>query len=339
MKKGSVDTTRLQRYARAYAESATFYAALDLELFSHVSDGAVTIDTLAAAMDVTALNAERLVTACLAMDLLGKDGGKLRNAEDAERYLVKGKPNYAKAWMTFTRPDVPEWFRLTDHLRNREQPTTLGMYADLTVEDARAYHAATYSIGLGAGKKFAREVDLSSRRKLLDLGGGSGAYSIAATRAFPNLEAVVLDLPPVIEVTRDYLRKNGVEDRVGTQAGDFTRDPLPDDADVIVMASNLPIYGETVIQHVVERAYVALLPGGEMHLVGEMIYDDRSGPLDAALWGMNEALNNSGGKAHTISQCRGYFEAAGFTGVTDTVFVPGVLHRVTGIKSSSAVIG
>lgn len=332
MKKGPIDTTRLQHYARAYTESATFYAALDLELFSHVSAGANSIPKLAAAMDVTDLNAERLITACLAMGLLEGPTDNLRNAPDSARYLVRDQPGYAKAWMTFTRPDVPEWFRLTDHLRNKQPPTTLGMYADLTVDQARAYHAATYSIGMGAGKKFAREVDLSRRRKLLDLGGGSGAYSIAATRAFPNLEAVVLDLPPVIEVTKGYLIENDAQDRVGTQAGDFTRDPLPEDVDTIVMASNLPLYDETMIQHIIQRAYDALLPGGEMHLVGEMSLDDQSGPLDAALWGLNEALNNSGGKAHTIGQCRGYFETAGFTGVADTVFIPGVLHRVTGTK-------
>lgn len=330
--KMAVDTTRLQRYARAYTESATFYAALDLELFSHVANGADSIGKLASAMDITELNSERLVTACLALGLLEGNFETLRNAEDADRYLVKDKPGYAKAWMTFTRPDVPEWLRLTEHLRNRDEPTTLGMYADLTVEQARAYHAATYSIGRGAGKKFAREVDLSGRKKLLDLGGGSGTYSIAATRAFPDLRAVVFDLPPVIEVTKEYLRENDAQDRVETQAGDFTRDTFPEDVDAIVMASNLPIYGEEVIQQVIQRAFDALLPGGEMHLVGEMTLDDQSGPLDAAMWGLSEALNNSGGKAHTIGQCRGYFEAAGFKNVTDSVFVPGVLQRVTGIK-------
>jgi hypothetical protein len=99
------------------------------------------------------------------------------------------------------------------------------------------------------------------------------------------------------------------------------------------MASNLPIYDESVIQLVVKKVHTALLPGGEFHLIGEMLDDDRSGPLDAALWGMNEALCHSGGKAHTIAQCIGYFKQAGFTRISDEVFVPGVLHRVTGFKA------
>lgn len=333
MDQAGVDSTRLQRIARAYTESATLFAALDLRLFSHVAAGAGTIDELARAMDILPLNAERLVTACRAMGLLRQSQGRLANAADAERYLVEGAPGYAAAWMTFTRPTVADWFGLTERLRSKAPPVLLGRYDDLTVDQARAYHAATFSIGLGAGRRFARQVDLSGRKRLLDLGGGSGAYSIAAVGAYPGLSAVVFDLPPVVEVARDYIAEAGVGDRVTTRAGDFTRDPLPAGIDAVVMASNLPLYDEGVIAAVIARAQQALAPGGEMHLVGEMLADDRSGPLDAAMWGLAEALSGSGGKAHNIAQCRGYFEAAGFGKIKDSVFVAGTLHRVSGIKA------
>ena len=91
-----------------------------------------------------------------------------------------------------------------------------------------------------------------------------------------------------------------------------------------------------MIQDVVRKAHDALLPGGEMHLVGEMLEDDRSGPLDAALWGMQEIFYGGGGKAHTVGQCRGYFERAGFREVRVSVFVPGVLQRVSGVKRGAA---
>ena len=330
-----VDTTHLQRIARAYTESATLFSAIDLRLFTHVAAGCDTYDKLAGAMDILPLNAERLTTACLAMGLLTQSDGRLANAEDAQRYLIEGAAGYAGEWMTFTRPQVADWFRLTEHVRRKEAPSLLGMYDGLTVEAARAYHAATFSVGMGAGRRFARRVDLSRRRKLLDLGGGSGAYSINAVQHYGGLRAVVFDLPAVVEVAEEYLLKTGVTDRVSTMAGDFTRDPLPEDIDVVVMASNLPLYDEDVIATVIAKAHAALLPGGEMHLVGEMLFDDRSGPLEAAMWGLAETLTGSGGKAHTISQCRGYFSQAGFTGIRAEEFVPGILHRVSGVKTAS----
>jgi len=333
MSEPRIDTTRLQRISRAYTETAVLYAALDLDLFTHIAGGATSLAALAEAMGVSRLNAERLLTCVLAMGLVERDGDTYVNAPDSARYLVRDAPAYAAPWMTFTRGDVPGWFRLTEILRDPAPPSTLGMYADLTVDAARAYHAATYSIGMGAGRRFCREVDLTGRRRLLDLGGGSGAYSINAVQRFDGLRAVVLDLPPVIEVAREYLERHGVTDRVDTLAGDFTVTPLPRDCDCAVMASNLPIYDAAAISAVVARVHDTLVPGGEFHLVGEMLDNDGSGPLDAAMWGMYEAVCGSAGRAHSIAECIGYLEAAGFVNVTDAVFVPGTLHRVSGVKA------
>lgn len=328
-----VDTTRLQRLARAYTESAVFYAAIDIELFTHVSAGADSIPTIAAATGLSELNAERLVAVILAMGLLESDAdGRISNAADCEKFMVKGSHRYAGPWMTFTRHEVPQWFDLTTKLVDATPPTELGMYDDLTVDRARKYHAATYSIGMGAGRRFCRDVDLSGRHRMMDLGGGSGAYSINAVQKFDGLEAVVFDLPPVTVVTLEYLEQNGVSDRVSTMGGDFINDPLPTGCDVAVMASNLPIYNAQNIQRVVSKAFDALEPGGEMHLVGETLNSDGVGPLDAALWGLAEIHYGSGGRSHSDAECIAYFENAGFVDIENVEFVANTLTRTVGRK-------
>lgn len=328
-----LDTVRLQRLARAYRESATLMAAVELGLFTRVARGADTIDRLAAALDLAPANAERLATACVALRLLERDGNRLRNVPDVARYLVEGKPGYAGPWILFTKPDWSDWGDLARRLREKRPPVVLGRYAeDFTVEAARAYHEATYSIGLGAGRRFVRQVDLSTRQRLLDLGGGSGCYCIAAAQAHPGLTAVVLDLPPVVEVAREFIASHGLSDRVTAEPCDFTRDPFPPGADVVVMASNLPQYSASIVRDVVGKAYGALLPGGEMHLIGEMLDAARTGPPDPALWGLAEALHASTGRAHSVAECVDYLRDAGFRDVTARDFVPGVLVRVSGTR-------
>ncbi len=331
-----VDSTRLQHLARAFTQSAVFYAAIDLDVFTHVSAGAGDIASIASATGMSELNAERLVTVALAMGLVEYttvDGERrIVNAADCEKFLVKGTDRYAGAWMNFTRPEVPAWFSMTERLTDPTPPRELGLYDDLTVDAARKYHAATYSIGMGAGRRFCRQVDLAGRTKLLDLGGGSGAYSINAVQAFDGLRAVVFDLPPVTVVTQEYLEQNGVADRVSTHGGDFINDPLPTGCDVAVMASNLPIYNAENIAKVVAKAFDALEPGGEMHLVGETLDASGVGPLDAALWGLAELNYGSGGRAHSDAECIGYFEDAGFVDVENVEFIAGTLTRTFGRK-------
>jgi SAM-dependent methyltransferase len=185
---------------------------------------------------------------------------------------------------------------------------------------------------MGAGSLFVRQVSLEGRRKLMDIGGGSGAYCIQACRRWPELRAEVLDLPPVIVVTREFLAENGLEDRIAATPCDFNHDPFPTDADVAVMASNLPMYGRDAFAAVVTKVHGALLPGGEFHLIGETLNAERTGPADAALWGLAQTINATTGHAHSVAEVEGYFRAAGFTGVTTSDFVPGVLTRTVGSK-------
>ena len=329
-----LDTVRLQEMVQGFWRSGALMAAVELGLFTAISKGAGSYAEAAEALDITEVNAERLITVCVALELIEQgDDGRLTNALDVERFLVEGTSRYAGPWMLFTKPSWNDWGILSEKLRSKTVDR-LGKYGEFTVERAREYHKATYSIGMGAGRRFSRQVDMTGRKRLMDIGGGSGAYSIVATQNYDGLNAVVLDLPPVVVVTKEFIAESGASERVDAQACDFTADPFPTNCDVCVMASNLPIYSREIVSEVIQKAFDALLPGGEMHLIGETLDDDRRGPVGPALWGLSEAIGGTTGLAHTNADCIGYFENAGFVDVSVNEFVPGALARITGHKPS-----
>ena len=100
----------------------------------------------------------------------------------------------------------------------------------------------------------------------------------------------------------------------------------------MIMASNLPQYDGDALLEVLTKAYQALLPAGEFHLVGETLDDEKKGPLGPALWGLHEALFESRGRSHSEEEVVGYLENAGFVEVQVHSFVPGSLSRITGRK-------
>ncbi len=327
------DTVRLQRLARAYRESGALLAAVELGLFTEVARGADTEEALAAALGLEPPNGERIVVACLGLGLIRREGGKLVNAPDVERFLVADSRHYAASWMFFTKPDWNEWGRLADHLRRPGRPLEQNAsVSGITVEEARRYHEATRAVGAGAGRLFARTTDFSGKTRMMDIGGGSGAYCVAACQANPDLRAAVLDLPVVCEVARGYIDEAGLSDRIEAVPCDFNQDDFPTDCDLAVMASNLPMYGRWQIAWVVKKTHDALLPGGVFHLIGEALAPDRSGPADPALWGLAQTLHASTGLAHSSDEVAGYFEAAGFLDIAVEDFLPGILVRVSGRK-------
>ena len=327
-----VTTVRLQNIAQSYGQSAALMAAVEIGVFTAISKGAGSFDEVAHRIDIHPTNAERLIVMLCAAGLVTRDNGRLKNADDVERFLVEGKPGYMGPWITFTKPQWNEWGRLGEHVRAKTLKV-MGAIETFTVEDARRYHKATYSIGMGAGRRFVRQADLKARRRIMDIGGGSGAYCIQAAKEHAHIRGVVLDLAVVCEVAREFIAENGVADRVVAEPCNFTRDPFPADCDVALMASNLPMYGREMIAAVIKKAHDALLPGGELHLMGEMTNEDRTGPWGPAYWGLGQAISHSHGLAHSEGDVTGYFAAAGFREVNVVEFIPGALSRVVGVKA------
>src|SRR6476660_4513130 len=155
-----LDTTRLQKMAQAYWESAALMAAVELEVFTAIAHGHDTVETVARTVGISERNAERLLTALAAMTLLDRNGDRFANAPDVQRFLVKDGERYAGPWILFTKPRWAAYGELGQRLRSRTE-NRLGAYESFTVDDARRYHAATYSIGMGAARLFSRSVDLS----------------------------------------------------------------------------------------------------------------------------------------------------------------------------------
>ncbi len=117
-------------------------SAVELGAFSAIANGDNTIPAAAAAMQIEPLNAERLLTALVAMDLLTRDGEHFQNCADVDRFLVAGKPTYAGPWMLFGKPRWQEWGKLTDHLRLREEdPSRVANHKALSSDStARPHH-------------------------------------------------------------------------------------------------------------------------------------------------------------------------------------------------------
>ncbi|HYD07607.1 MAG TPA: methyltransferase dimerization domain-containing protein, partial [Reyranella sp.] len=123
------DTTRLQKIAQAYWESAALMAAVELEVFTAIAHGHDTIPAVARAVGISARNAERLLTALAAMTLLERDDERFTNAPDVQRFLVKDGERYAGPWILFTKPRWAAFGRLSEHLRRTEE-NHLGQYTE-----------------------------------------------------------------------------------------------------------------------------------------------------------------------------------------------------------------
>jgi SAM-dependent methyltransferase len=174
-----------------------------------------------------------------------------------------------------------------------------------------AFLMGMYNNAMAGGPLVVAGIDLTGRRRLLDLGGGPGTYALLFCQTYPELEATVFDLPTSREFAERATRRFCLEGRVRFAAGDFLEDPLPGRYDVAWLSHILHGEGEENCRRIVAKAAAALEPGGLL-LVHEFILDDDgSGPLHPALFALNMLVGTPEGRAYREGELRSMMEGAG----------------------------
>jgi predicted nicotinamide N-methyase len=318
----------------AFMHAGTLLAAIELRLFDELSAGARTAAELGESLGLDEERAEKLLTACAALDLVERSAdGRVSNAPDVDRFLVRGKPSYFGDYLLhFGMGSYTGWGKVAEHLRAAESSGR--RYYDLTqdADEARSLTEAGYTGSQGTARRMAKRFHFSRYHHMLDLGGGSGVYSIEACRSNPSLRATVLDAPNVCVVTREFIEKAGLSDRIDAVGGDFTRDPFPPGADLVLLCGNLHAYDSTTAKQVIQKAYDLLPSGGGMILCDYMINAERTGPPVSAFLSVSLNFRGGSGKVHDANEFRAYLEAAGFRVEKVEEFVGGSLGWATATR-------
>lgn len=327
-------TQNLTYMAFAHRQSGTLIASIELDLFNQVSKGAETVPEVAKALNLTEDKADKLVTACTALGLLEKRGGSYYNSPEVDRYLIRGKPKYIGDWYVHQfKSEYDNWKDVAVAIR---RPTSLtGMYQAMmhgNADTIRAFTVAGYNSSIAAGYKLARDFDFSPFSLFLDLGGGSGCYSIPPVQSNPNLCAIVFDFPLVCEVTEEFIAQAGLSDRITTQTGDFIVDELPEGADLVSIIGNLHAYTLEETEFLIDKAFRAISPGGSMIIIDYMLNEEKTGPLEAALYHLMSATRANKGWIKSVAEVSEFMTRAGAVEIDIQEFIPGSTSRVTGRK-------
>ena len=336
MSEQKLTTRRLNDMGLGFMQSGTLVAAIELGLFDALADEALSVAELADAIGLKEDRADKLVTACATLDLLTTESGKVTNTAETERFLIRGKPTYFGDYLVhLAKGSSASWGALAERLKS-EPPSGTGRYF-ATGEDpneARALTEAGFTGSQGTARRLVGRFDFSNYHHLLDLGGGSGVYSIEACRQNPGLTATVFDFENVCVVAREFIEKAALADRIEARALDFTNEPLPDGADVILLCGNIHAYDEATARRVVRNAYAALPSGGAMIICDYMLNDERTGPPVAAFISVSQTFNAGRGRVHSGADFASYLSDAGFEVSKVEEFLAGSMGWAIGLKQA-----
>ena len=171
-------------------------------------------------------------------------------------------------------------------------------------------------------------------RRILDLGGGSGAYSIAFAKASPDVRCEILDLPEVVPLTAEYVSKAGVAAQVSLRAGDMLHDNFGSGYDIIMLNAICHMFSEEQNQDIFRRARQALAPNGRLVVQDFILNPDKTGPQHAALFSLNMLVGTDAGASYSEAEYTAWMKAAGFAEVR-RIKLPGPSDLIVGLAKKA----
>jgi 3-hydroxy-5-methyl-1-naphthoate 3-O-methyltransferase len=317
----------------------TLAAAHELDLFSRLAEGAgITAVGLAETLGLHPRPAEMLLTGCAALGLLQKTDGRYRNTPLSDAYLVRGKPYYFGGFVQMADKRLyAGWGKLTEALRTN-RPTTWDPAVQSSLFDGEdptmlaLFWEAMHSLSTMTARKLGEAVDFGQFRRLLDIGGGSGAYDIELCKQYDGLRATVFDLPHVAAIAAGKIAEAGLTGRIETAGGSFF-EQLPGDHDVHLLSMILHDWDEAQNRALLRRSFVALPSGGAVVISELLVDDDKTGPAPAALMSLNMLIETEGGRNYTPAEYSAWLDEAGFRHIETVWFDgPAASHAVIGRK-------
>ncbi|MEN8219576.1 MAG: methyltransferase [Pseudomonadota bacterium] len=206
---------------------------------------------------------QSFLDACAILGLLEKEEDKFTNSAISNEFLVPHQPKYLGDYVLHITNYWYTWGKLdTLLLEGRTELPFENGFTDVPTYWTDYMNAQHNRAMMGQGAKLVENVDLNGKQKLLDLGGGTGSYSIALCAANPQLKAVVVDQKEPLEIARQIIDEHTSTDQITLVEGDFNIIELDRDYDVVLISSVMVIHSEAENLQIFRRAYNSLLPGG-----------------------------------------------------------------------------
>lgn len=300
-----------------FVYSQTLFACIRLKLFERLAEGSQTAEAMAEALSLPLDSTKRLLSAATALRLVDRVGST---------HYVLGPQGAA----LLGNAGLAEMIAHHDHLyadlgdsvgllkRGQGSLAAYWPYATSTApqsisgEGVAAYSSLMAATQPTVAADILHAYPIGRHRRLLDVGGGEGAFLAAAGAHAFKLDLMLFDLPAVTERARARLAAAGLSERAEIHAGDFLTDPIPKGADLITLVRILHDHDDAGALALLRGVRTALPANGAL-LIAEPMSGGTGPDRIADVYFAFYLLAMGRGRARTSRELFELLRAAGFS--------------------------
>ena len=311
-----MNTSTIREFASSFQKSRILLSGFELDVFTNIDESGSSNTQIAGRLNLDEHACERLLNALASLGFLIKKNNLFFNSPESFMFLSKKSPEYLGGLM-HSNHLWNTWSNLTQVVKTGKSahPAEINergkewLFPFINAMHDRAIKQAPHQLS---------NIDMSGVKSVLDIGGGSGAYSMEFVRKKPDIESVVFDLPNVVPITKSFLDKEGFADRIKTHSGDYTKDELPKGFDLVFLSAIIHSNPLEINQDLVKKCFGALNTGGRIIIQDWIMNNDRTQPAGGAIFAINMLVGTDAGDCFTEQEVTEMLAAAGFIDISKT---------------------
>ena len=319
----------IRDFVASFQKSRILLSGFELDIFTNIDESGTSSQQIAERLHLDEHACERLLNALVSLSFLEKQDQLFLNTPVSFAYLSKKSKEYLGGLM-HSNHLWNTWSGLTQVVK-----TGKSAHPEEINERGEEWLFSFISAMHDRAKKQAPQqltgVDLSGIVSILDIGGGSGAYSMAFLNIKADLNATVFDLPNVVPITKKFIESEGFSDRIKTITGDYTSDELPVGYDLAFLSAIIHSNSLSVNQNLIAKCYHALNKNGKIIIQDWIMNNERTKPASGAIFAINMLVGTEAGDCFTEQEVSEMLVKAGFQNITRIEFESG-LSQVTAQK-------
>ena len=316
----------IREFSSSFQKSRILLSGFELDIFTNIEESGITCNQISHNLNLDEHACERLMNALVSLGFLKKQNKLFFNTAESSAFLSRKSPDYLgglmhsnhlwNTWSNLTKVIKTGVSAHPDEINSRGEDWLTPF---ITAMHDRAKKQAPLQLA---------SIDLSEIKSILDIGGGSGAYSMEFASRKPGIDATVFDLPNVVPITKVFLEKEGFSDKVKTYAGDYTTDDLPGGFDMVFLSAIIHSNSLEVNADLIKKCFGSLNKNGRIVIQDWIMNNDRTQPTPGAVFAINMLVGTESGDCYTEQEVTEMLSAAGFKDISRTEFETGLSRMV-----------
>ena len=301
--------SELMQIITGYQRSRIILSAVELNIFDQLSVNELSSSELAAKINAVPASLEKLLNVLASLNLLVKKHTKFSNSASSAKFLVKSSPDFLGGVMHQNHL-WDTWSKLSEVVKSKDakKKSDINQSGD---EWLKAFIAAMHARGISRAKSVKTLIDFTGVNRILDIGGGSGVFASTFIKDDASMSAVIFDLPNVVPITREYIDKDNMSERISTLSGNYIIDDIGSGYDLIFLSAVIHSnsYDENAL--LIKKCASALNRNGKIAILDYIMNDDRTSPIGGAIFAINMLVGTDEGTTYTETEIKEWMSVAG----------------------------